>query len=393
MVGIDVRSIDPTPQQLGTIYLGGFGAPYVGGTATAVHDSLYARSFAIGWGEDGVIFTIVDAIGMGNQWTRAIRMNAANLTGLSPDRIIVATTHSHGGPDFQGLWGGVGDAYRTKVIADTTTSMLTAWQTRLPADLRVTNSTADNNNRRGWEMTDDTMFLLQAHAKSDASLMGTMVAFAAHPVLVGADNTELTRDYVGYAADALEAATGAPVVWFNGILGDVSPAVPQGMYADDFEECDAYGSYLSDQAMLMLESAVPVELGFVADYVDWELPVDNALFNLAGNLGILDYDFMQNGNGNSVITQSAYIRLGTQAQIVAFPGESLTRNGLPVKDAMTAPYKAVLGNAGDALGYFVPSDEWQIGLNDNYEESVSLGMSVGDTTRDQIIQMIDADVF
>jgi hypothetical protein len=53
----------------------------------------------------------------------------------------------------------------------------------------------------------------------------------------------------------------------------------------------------------------------------------------------------------------------------------------------------VLGNAGDALGYFVPSDEWQIGLNDNYEESVSLGMSVGDTSRDQIIQMIDADVF
>ena len=138
---------------------------------------------------------------------------------------------------------------------------------------------------------------------------------------------------------------------------------------------------------------MPVELGFVADYVDWELPVDNALFNLAGNLGILDYDFMQNGNTNSVITQSAYIRLGTQAQIVAFPGESLTRNGLPVKDVMAAPYKAVLGNAGDALGYFVPSDEWQIGLNDNYEESVSLGMTVGDTTRDTIIEMIDADVF
>jgi hypothetical protein len=165
------------------------------------------------------------------------------------------------------------------------------------------------------------------------------------------------------------------------------------MYADDFEEADAYGSYLAEQATLMLESAVPVELGFVADYAEWELPVDNALFNLAGTLGILDYDFMQNGAAKSVITQSAYFRLGTQAQIVAFPGESLTRNGLPIKDAMTAPYKAVLGNAGDALGYFVPSDEWQTGLNDNYEEGVSLGESVGDTSRDAIIQMIDADVF
>ena len=60
-----------------------------------------------------------------------------------------------------------------------------------------------------------------------------------------------------------------------------------------------------------------------------------------------------------VTTQSAYVRLGTQAQIVTFPGESLTRNGLPIKDAMAAPYKAVLGNANDALGYFVPSDDPQ----------------------------------
>ncbi len=392
-VGVDVRTIDPTAQQLGTIYLGGFGAPFAGGTASGIHDSIYARSIAIGSGDDGVIFTIVDAVGMGNQWTRAIREQAANLTGLSPERIVVATTHTHAGPDFQGLWGGVGDAYRTKVIADVSTSMLTAWQTRVPADLRVANSTAANNNRRGWEMTDDSMFLLQAIKQSDRSLMGTMVAFAAHPVIIGASNTEISRDYPGYAVDALEASTGSPVLWFNGILGDVSPDVPEGMYADDFEEADAYGSYLAEQAALMLEGAEPVEPELVVDYAEWELPVNNALFNLAGQLGILDYDFIQDGLSSTVITQSVYVRLGTAAQIIAFPGESLTRNGLAVKDAMTTPYKAVLGNAGDALGYFIPSDEWQTGLNDNYEEGVSLGESVGDTTRDVMVEMIDADVF
>jgi hypothetical protein len=392
-VGVDVRSIDPTPQQQGSVYLGGFGAPFAGGTVTGIHDSIYARSFAIGWGDDGVIFTVVDAIGMGNQWTRAIRSQAAALTGLSPERIIVASTHSHAGPDFQGLWGGVGDSYRTKVIADVNTSMLTAWQTRVPADLSVANSSADNRNRRGWEFTDDSMFLLQARRKSDESLLGTMVAFAAHPVLIGADNTEISRDYVGYAVDGFEATTGAPVMWFNGILGDVSPDVPEGTYADDFERADAYGSYLAAQAGLMLESAEPVDPDFSVDYAEWEMPVDNALFNLAGQLGILDYDFIQNGLSSSVITQTAYVRLGTQAQIIAFPGESLTRNGLAVKEAMTAPYQAVLGNAGDALGYFIPSDEWETGLNDNYEEGVSIGQSAGDTTRDVMVDLIEADVF
>jgi hypothetical protein len=83
----------------------------------------------------------------------------------------------------------------------------------------------------------------------------------------------------------------------------------------------------------------------------------------------------------------------TQVQIVALPGESLTRNGLPVKEAMTAPFQVVLGNAGDALGYFVPTDEWEVGLNDNYEESVSLAQSAGDTTRDALLSMIAADPF
>src|SRR5690606_31649251 len=127
-VGVDVRSIDPSAQQLNSIYLGGFGAPFLGGTASGIHDSIYVRSFAVGYGDDGVIFAVVDAIGMGNQWTRAIRTQVANLAGLPADRVVIATTHSHAGPDFQGLWGGVGDSYRTKVIADTTTSMLTAWQ-------------------------------------------------------------------------------------------------------------------------------------------------------------------------------------------------------------------------------------------------------------------------
>jgi hypothetical protein len=165
------------------------------------------------------------------------------------------------------------------------------------------------------------------------------------------------------------------------------------MYADDFAEAEAYGNHVAEQAVLMLADAVPVEPILVVDYKEWLLPVSNALFNLAGMLGILDYDFDQGPNGNTVITQSTYVRLGTQAQIVAFPGESLTRNGLPIKDVMAAPYKAVLGNAGDALGYFVPSDEWMTGLNDDYEEGVSLGMSVGDTTRDQVISLIEADPF
>jgi len=392
--GFDVRDIDPSEGQQGSIYLGGFGAPFTGGTVTGIHDSIYVRTMAIAYGDEGVIFSVVDAIGMGNQITRAIRDQAANLTGLPRENIIIATTHTHSGPDFQGLWGGVGDSYKEFAINETTGSMLAAWQTRLPADLSVSNSTALNRNRRDWDMTDDTIFVLQAHRQDNAELMGTMLSFAAHPVIVGADNTEISRDYCGYAVDALEDSTGAPVVFFNGILGDVSPDVPEGMYADDFEEAEAYGSYVAEQATLMIDEAEPVDLGFHVGYDEWELDVNNTLFNLAGQIGILLYDFNQGGFlDGTLLTQSTYVRLGTMAQIVAFPGESLTRNGLPIKDAMGAPYKAVLGNANDALGYFVPSDEWMTGLNDDYEESVSLSEDAGDISQAKILDLIDADSF
>jgi hypothetical protein len=392
-VGVDIRSIDPTQAELQGLYLGGFGAPFLRGQAQGVHDSLYARTFAIGYGDDAIIYTVVDAVGMGNHWTREIRMKAALATGISAQRIVIATTHSHSGPDFQGLWGGVGNAYKAKVIDAVVASMQAAWDGREPADLSASNSIGDNNNRRDWGYTDDTALVLQAHAQDDDALLGTMVSFAAHPVVLGDGNKQLSRDYVGYAVDALEFGTGGPVVWFNGILGDVSPKTPPGDYADDFARAQAYGELLAMQAVAMVDSAEPVDLGMAHAFEQWELPVDNTLFNLAGQLGILDYDFDMRGMQNIVTTQAVYIRLGTKVQLVAFPGESLTRNGLPIKEVMPAPYKAVLGNAGDALGYFVPSDEWQIGLNDNYEEGVSLGMSVGDTTRDIIIEMITADPF
>ena len=102
------------------------------------------------------------------------------------------------------------------------------------------------------------------------------------------------------------------------------------------------------------------------------------------------FDFEMNGLDQKVTTQSTYFRLGSQLQGVAFPGESLTRNGLAIKEAMLAPHKLLLGNTGDALGYFIPGDEWQTGKNNNYEETVSMGKTAGDTARARIIPLIVA---
>ena len=391
-VGFDVHDLSPSEAELGPeLYLGGYGAPFQRGPAEGVADPIFVRSMAIGSGEDdGTVLAVVDTVGLGNQWTRTIRADASAATGLDPSKIVIASTHTHGGPDFQGLWGGVPDDYRERVTTEIVASIAAAWQGRSPADLEVASGMADNRNRRGWEFSDQELTLLAARDEA-GELQGVLVAFAAHPVVLGADNLLLSRDYCGYTVDRLEAELGVPALFFNGILGDVTPRVPDGDYADDFARAQAYGELVADAALASLPSAEPIELGFHHAATDIVLDVENQLFLLAAQAGLLDYDFDMRGDTATVRTQTAYLRLGNQLQLVAFPGESLTRNGLAVKDGFTTPHRIVLGLAGDALGYFIPSDEWQTGLNDDYEESVSVGSAAGDATRDAMLELVAGD--
>ncbi|MDC0717262.1 hypothetical protein [Nannocystis bainbridge] len=391
LIGVHTADVSPTDAHLNkNVYMGAYGAPFTRGPAQGVHDAIFARSFAIEGDGGGVIMSIVDLPGMGNQNTRAVRQKVAELTGLDEGQILVGTTHSHSAPDLMGLWGGVPGDYRDYINDEIAHSMAAAWDARVPATLAVATVKAPNNNRRGWGFTDDDMTILDAK-DLDGERIGTLVNFAAHPVILGEGNKEISCDYVGYSVQKIEAALGAPASLFNGALGDATPKVPAGEYPDDFARAQAYGELLADLAIAAVETAEPVEGSLVWSHTEWEQGVDNLLFQLAAGLGILQFDFESMGLSQVVTTQSTYFRLGTQIQGVAFPGESLTRNGLAIKETMKAPHKLILGNTGDALGYFIPSDEWQTGKNDNYEETVSLGKTAGDTARNKINALVTAD--
>jgi hypothetical protein len=391
-VGVDVTDITPTEAELtDEFYLGGYGAPYQRGVAEGVHDPVFVRSMAIGYGaSDGTILAIVDGIGLGNQLHREIRATAASELGLDEAQIVVAATHSHAAPDFQGLWGGVPDDYKARVIATIVDSLANAWTSKVPAQLEVASTTSLNRNRRGWDQTDEALTAVQA-STLEGEPIGLLVNFAAHPIILSEDNLLVSRDFCGYAVDELEAQLDMPVLYFNGIQGDVSPDVPDGMYVDDWARAQAYGELIAQATLDVLPEREPIAVDFHRERREFDLVIENDLFILVAQAGIIYYDYMVRDEVFSVTTQTSYMRLGEQLQLVAFPGESLTRNGLPVKDMMSAPHRMVLGLATDSLGYFVPSDEWMTGLNDNYEESVSISMSTGDTTRDILFELITND--
>lgn len=393
MLGVHVQDVSPTDDHLAgdDLYMGAYGAPMTRGPAQGVHDPIFARSFAIEGNGGGLIMAIVDLPGMGNQVTRQVRKEVAELTGLDEAQVLIGSTHSHSAPDFMGLWGGIPGDYNDALISQTVGSMVAAWDSRAPGELRVATGKAPANNRRSWGFTDDDMTVLDAF-DLEQNRIGTMVVFAAHPVVLGEDNKLISCDYPGYMVQALEDAHGAPAMLFNGTLGDATPKVPDGMYADDFARAEAYGVLLADIAVDIASGGAAIAEPTVTwTHAAWTQEVTNTLFILASIAGILKYDFEMDGLTMKVNTQSTYFRLGADVQGAAFPGEPLTRLGLGVKMPMKAPHKLILGNTGDALGYFIPGDEWQTGKNNNYEESVSLGKTAGDNAQANIVPLIEAD--
>jgi hypothetical protein len=144
-------------------------------------------------------------------------------------------------------------------------------------------------------------------------------------------------------------------------------------------------------------------------------------------------DYYWNEEDRSFDLQVTYFRIGRALQGITGPGESLTRNGLPVKEAMVAKYRMYMGlvrsatlshttytlthtytcahtlcrgpaphspcadsstfarpytQSTNSIGYLVPSDEW---VDGQYEENVSIDREFGDTTRDLQIALVQSD--
>lgn len=393
-VGVAVSDISPDEVMLQDpdLYLGGYGLPYTR-RPTGVHDPVYARAMAFVSDGSPLLLVVLDAPGVSNRLRADIVREVVEVTGVDEARVLVGATHTHAGLDLQGVWGGVSLDYRAFVVARAADAAIRAFEERREATLRATSGTAENRNRRGWGITDDTFTIVEARGVERDEPLGAVVSFAAHPVVLDADNRLVSRDFVGYTVDALEAELGAPVLYFNGIQGDVSPVCPEGDFADAFARAEACGLAYADvmaagfEAFEAVESTAPL----VVQRVEWEQEVENTLFKLAFDFA--DYDVRVEGSGDErrffLSLGATSFTIGDALSGLAFPGEPLTRLGLPLKERLPGRFRLFLGLTTDAAGYFIPGDEWQTGRNDDYEESVSLAKSAGERAAAAITTMLE----
>lgn len=417
--GAAKRSIAPNAEHLAQgVWLGGFGS-YRQRRATSVLDAPECRVIALADGDSGLVISALDLIGARGPLLASIRDRAAAATGLSPEHILVACTHSHASPDTQGLWGGVPADYERHVVDEAVGAIAEALASMKSAELRAASVVFDGlvRNRRDWPITDTTLSVLRL-LTPDGAPIATLANYACHPTAIGSENAEISRDWCGYAVDIIEQAAGGIAVYVNGAIGDVNP-----LFSGGVNHAKTLGQSLAAWVLEALQAAKPVGSGIEIRTAALELPlaIDRLESGISyaitesgievadgadvgeslhaggrGDLaqmhaavrGMRERALVTRGEKTFLQTMCTYARVG-DVEIISAPGEMMTRLALPLRASLAAPHRLIFGLTHDTLGYFIPQDEFMTGRNNNYEESVSMGFPAGALLNEKLLSLID----
>lgn len=215
MIEAGVAVVDITPPA--GLDLAGFVARTL--PATGTHDPLTARAIVVG--ETAVV--VLDVIGLHEDMAARIRRRAP----LPEGNIIVAATHTHGAPvSMQGRLGRKADPRFLQRIEDgAVESLRLAYANRRPATITAGMGTDPGVawNRRHPDGPLDRSVPLIRIRDAAGNCIAVMTSYACHPVVLGADNREMTADFPFYVRQALEAAyPGAVALFLTGCAGDVN---------------------------------------------------------------------------------------------------------------------------------------------------------------------------
>ena len=418
---------DVTPRLGGKpVYLAGFGQNR---KATRVHDPLLARAAVLRHGRKKLALVCVDAIGLFRPLILRVRERLPGFT-----YVLVSSTHVHEGPDTLGLWGagplesGVDPDYLHEVENQIVKAVRAADASRKPVTARIGSVKLPEllHDAREPYVKHDELVAVEFRDR-DAAPAGVVVQWNCHPETLDSKSTELTADFVGYTVGYLRERYHCPAVYFTGTVGGLMTSMhvdvkrpdgkvlPEGTYA----KTARFGRLLGEAAERALTAGgtvrlTPLEVRSRRVF----LPLDNKLYLLARQLGVLDRQAFRWGGDLSQAdpikagetakrlcteTEVAWLRLG-ELEIAAIPGEVYPElvlgkvqepsdPGADFPDAPVEPslyaqlrgkHRMLIGLANDEVGYILPKRQWDevapfcYGRNKpQYGEGNSLGPDTG----------------
>ena len=385
-----VRIITPNPL---LPVSGGIGTPK---PSTAKKGDLFARTLVLEKGQTRVAIVSVDNLG----WSSILgNRSRALIKGIPPQNILIGATHTHSAPDAYAFPDETGKSnadlnyldWCTRQIADAVNEAVKNLE---PVSLKIAVGEAKGRisyNYYAEQLFDPRCGVMQFVAASGdrkGSTVATLINYAVHPEVIGADRGILSPDLCGPLYERIESKAGGLAIFMNGAQGGMVTADNRrenGKEANDWEECMRIGNLLADEALRLISVAEdqkdPV-LFCTSDTI--RFPVESSMMKF-----ILEHSPLKHpgAKSDSVSTQVNLLNIGT-AQVLTIPGEALPNIGYFVKRHMNTKNAFLFGLTNDAFGYMLTRVDFNSFKRYDYVSRTSLGEMTGEIYINEALKLI-----
>lgn len=383
LVGTAKEVITPS----GRVYLAGFGNMRL---SWGAHDDLYVRTIVFKQGREKLALSVVDVVGLMRPEVVAMK---AGVSGFREDQIIIASTHTHSGPDTMGLWGpvplvsGVDPKFIARIGQAVADTIAAAERSAVPVTAATAVYQADPTimeNHREGEPADHQMGLMVFRG-ADGKTVATLWTAVGHPETMWGDNHLITADYPGRVCELIEQAYGGGAVFFSGDLGAMmTPTYPPPGVKRDFARLERVSQAIFadvQRGMALLEPETsPVLRHKMSRFL---FPAENENFMTMLKIGLVHREVYE---GEQILTEVHVIELGS-AQFVTFPGEAYPKLGLSVR-ARQKPHAFQIGLADDELGYILYPADYGTKLYE-YETTVCAGPRLSERVEEELTKLLE----
>lgn len=351
---------------------------------TEVHDPLYVKAVVLSDPGNSLALLTYDCIGLLYPALLEVRKAVASRIPASefdPAHIVMASTHTHSGPDVVGIWGpdqmtsGVDSSYMEEIVRKSADAIVSAWENRKAAGAVYAEATFGE----GWVYNisdssnlDRSLTILQFLDQEGQSI-ATLSNFACHPTIMDATSTAVSADFVSAMYTYLDENLGGANLFLQGAVGGwVQPEHEP----KNFESVNRRGGELGMAIQEALSKPVRLEstsLSFKSRV--FNLPVSNMNFRLLAQMGVINRAIT-----DSVTTEVAFFSIGN-AQFITHPGETTPTHSFQSKKLMAGDGpKFVIGLGMDALGYILTPEFYEPGppvKHAEYLNSMSVDKEAG----------------
>ncbi|MBX7256065.1 MAG: DUF2070 family protein [Candidatus Hydrogenedentes bacterium] len=352
-----VATADITPE--GPVYLDGYWSDRL---STRVNDRLQVKAMVIDDGYTRVALVVVDLIAYFYLWVERVR---SLQTSVSPQNVVICTTHTHSCPCILGMFGppgAVDQAYVDRVgetiaktidkAADQLVPVKIGFGTaKLPFDGVEIPSFARNWHNPGVMDTD--VLLMRVVDDASDKAIANVVNLGNHPDVLGDQSTLVSADFFAYVYDDITRELGGETLVFQRALGGVEP-IPQGVNEPDaMEPALRAVAGVATSAVLRAAGALEwcVRPRLTYRRVPTAFPVTSGEVLKAHALGLLPVDAADGVQHNEM----CLIEIGA-AQFLTVPGEPHPEVVSKLTSMMPAKYPFVVAMANDEIGYVVAQE-------------------------------------